>query len=107
MAITIPYGICLFSLSRSRVLLLLTTGNVVGWQKKTATVLVRMEGAAAVGPPPSVNKYAQDFKVPEELPEILRRLTREILRSQPADINKFASEHFANELRIRQAGEEE
>ena len=35
------------------------------------------------------NKYSKDFKVPEGFDEILRNLTREILRNQPADINKF------------------
>ena len=35
------------------------------------------------------NKYSKDFKVPEGFDEILRGLTREILREQPEDINKF------------------
>ncbi len=39
-------------------------------------------------------KYAKDFQIPAEFPEILRNLTREILRDQPKDINKFACEYF-------------
>jgi hypothetical protein len=35
------------------------------------------------------NKYSKEFKIPEGFDEILRNLTREILRSQPEDINKF------------------
>jgi hypothetical protein len=35
------------------------------------------------------NKYSKDFKVPDGFDEILRGLTREILREQPQDINKF------------------
>jgi hypothetical protein len=34
-------------------------------------------------------KYSKDFEIPEKFPEILRNLTREILREQPKDINKF------------------
>jgi len=39
-------------------------------------------------------KYAKDFQIPAEFPEILRNLTREILRDQPKDINKYAMEYF-------------
>jgi hypothetical protein len=35
------------------------------------------------------NKYSKEFSVPEGFDEILRGLTREILRSQPEDISKF------------------
>ncbi len=35
------------------------------------------------------NKYSKDFKIPEGFDEVLRNLTREVLRSQPEDINKF------------------
>ena len=34
-------------------------------------------------------KYAKDFQIPAEFPEVLRNLTREILRDQPKDINKY------------------
>ena len=34
-------------------------------------------------------KYSQEFQVPKEFPDVLRNLTREILRQQPKDINKF------------------
>jgi len=47
------------------------------------------------------NKYSKEFKVPPGFDEILRGLTREILRNQPEDINKFAYEYFANELQAR------
>ena len=42
-----------------------------------------------ISAPGVTNKYAQDFIVPPEFSDILRDLTREILRSQPKDINKF------------------
>lgn len=35
------------------------------------------------------NKYAKEFKVPDGFDEVLRNLTREILRNQPENINKF------------------
>ena len=35
------------------------------------------------------NKYSKEFKVPNGFDEVLRNLTREILRHQPKDINKF------------------
>jgi len=47
------------------------------------------------------NKYSKDFKVPDGFDEILRGLTREILREQPQDINKFAFEYFSTELQNR------
>lgn len=34
-------------------------------------------------------KYSQEFQVPKEFPDVLRNLTREILRQQPKDVNKF------------------
>jgi hypothetical protein len=34
-------------------------------------------------------KYAKDFQIPTDFPEVLRNLTREILRDQPKDINKY------------------
>ena len=40
------------------------------------------------------NKYSKDFKVPDGFDEILRGLTREILREQPQDINKFGKCHL-------------
>jgi hypothetical protein len=39
-------------------------------------------------------KYAKDFQIPAEFPDVLRNLTREILRDQPKDINKYALEYF-------------
>ena len=49
------------------------------------------DNSEAVSAPGVTNKYAQDFVVPPEFADILRDLTREILRSQPKDINKFGS----------------
>lgn len=40
------------------------------------------------------NKYLKQFPVPEEYPNILRDLTREILRLQPRDIISFAAKYF-------------
>jgi len=34
------------------------------------------------------------FTVPEELPELLSRWTKEVLRFQPDDINKFSADYF-------------
>ena len=45
--------------------------------------------SAAPKNPTVTNKYARDFTVPPEFPEILNGLTKEILRSQPSDIDKF------------------
>lgn len=45
-----------------------------------------------------VNKYAKEFKIPEGFDEVLRNLTREVLRSQPEDINKFGKKHFPHRL---------
>lgn len=51
------------------------------------------------------NKYSKDFKIPEGFDEVLRNLTREVLRSQPEDINKFAYEYFTNEIQARALNE--
>jgi Regulatory subunit of type II PKA R-subunit len=37
----------------------------------------------------SAVKYSKEFEIPADFPEILRDLTREILRENPSDINKF------------------
>ena len=47
-------------------------------------------------------KYAKDFQIPEAFPDVLRDLTREILRDQPKDINKYAYEYF-EKLKQQQA----
>ena len=41
------------------------------------------------------NVVAQ-FALPEAFPKILKDFTREVLRDQPADINTYAAEYFAN-----------
>lgn len=45
---------------------------------------------------PADNKsnFSKEFVIPPDFPEILRGLTREVLRSQPKDINAFAYEYF-------------
>lgn len=43
---------------------------------------------------PVTNKYSKDFSIPTEFPDILTNLTREILRSQPEDIDKFGESHI-------------
>lgn len=50
-------------------------------------------------------KYAKDFQIPAEFPEILRNLTREILRDQPKDINKYSMEYF-EKLRTKRSLEQ-
>eukprot|EP01039_Chlorochromonas_danica_P004400 gene4402-4822_t len=47
------------------------------------------------------NKYSKEFQIPQGFDDILRNLTREILRSQPEDINKFAYDYFTNEIQAR------
>ncbi len=37
------------------------------------------------------NKYSKEFTIPKGFDDILRNLTREILRSQPEDIEKFGT----------------
>ena len=44
------------------------------------------------------NKYSKDFKVPPNFDEVLRGLTREILRNQPEDISKFGEIDSSNEF---------
>ena len=46
-------------------------------------------------------KYSKEFQIPTELPQIIRDLTREILRSQPDDINKFGK-NFPPIIRLLQ-----
>ena len=41
--------------------------------------------------PQSAVKYSKDFEVPADFPEILRNLTREILRENPQNIEKFGT----------------
>jgi hypothetical protein len=36
-------------------------------------------------------KFSRDFEIPADFPEILRDLTREILRANPTDIDKFGA----------------
>jgi hypothetical protein len=51
--------------------------------------------------PSSMNLYASDLSVPEDLGRTLKELTREILRHQPANIYQFASEYFAEQAVTR------
>ena len=52
------------------------------------------------------SKYAVNYNIPADFAEVLRKLTREILRNQPKDINKFAFEYFANKLQEEEEEEE-
>ena len=47
------------------------------------------------------SKYARRFALPEGFPQILKDFTREVLRSQTDDINKFAYEYFTEAIRRR------
>ena len=51
---------------------------------------------SGVGTGQSVTKYSKEFSIPQEFPDILRDLTREILRHQPKDINRFGMFLFIN-----------
>ena len=39
-------------------------------------------------------QFVQDIEYPKEFPPILMDLSREVLRAQPHDINKFCLEYF-------------
>ena len=39
-------------------------------------------------------QFVQDIEYPKEFPPILMDLSREVLRAQPRDINKFCLEYF-------------
>jgi hypothetical protein len=43
--------------------------------------------------PQSAVKYSKDFEVPVDFPDILRNLTREILRENPQNIEKFGKSY--------------
>lgn len=40
------------------------------------------------------SKFAKQFVVPPEFPDILKDFTREVLRNQPTNINEFAAKYF-------------
>lgn len=40
------------------------------------------------------SKFAKQYQVPPEFPDILKDFTREVLRSQPENINEFAAKYF-------------
>jgi len=42
------------------------------------------------------SKYRKDYSIPHEFPSILKSFTREILRSQPANIYEFGSQYFSD-----------
>lgn len=44
--------------------------------------------------------YLQKFPVPEQFPEILHDLLREILREQPDDIIVFAHRYFKDKVEV-------
>lgn len=50
--------------------------------------------------PQSAVKYSKDFEVPADFPDILRNLTREILRENPQNIEKFGKSHSASNTAI-------
>lgn len=49
------------------------------------------------------SKYAKALSIPGGFSDVLRDLTREILRQQPADINAFAHQYFADAVAARDA----
>eukprot|EP00930_Biecheleria_cincta_P055455 TRINITY_DN41770_c0_g1_i1.p1 TRINITY_DN41770_c0_g1~~TRINITY_DN41770_c0_g1_i1.p1 ORF type:complete len:443 (+),score=126.98 TRINITY_DN41770_c0_g1_i1:53-1330(+) len=40
------------------------------------------------------SKFAKQYQVPPEFPDILKDFTREVLRNQPENINEFAAKYF-------------
>jgi hypothetical protein len=53
----------------------------------------------ALGARTMAGKYVQEFKVPEGFPEILRDFTRELLRDQPKEIEKYGFDYFKEKLK--------
>ena len=51
----------------------------------------------------SAVKYSKDFEVPADFPEILRNLTREILRENPQNIEKFGKYYCHDKCSISNA----
>ena len=49
------------------------------------------------------SKYGKQYSVPKEFPSVLKAFTREVLRSQPADIYEFGSQYFAEMLAQEEA----
>lgn len=47
--------------------------------------------------------YLQKFPVPEQFPEILHDLLREILREQPEDIIEFSYRYFKDKQEVKLA----
>ena len=44
-------------------------------------------------------KYVQEFKVPDGFPEILRDFTRELLRDQPTEMERYGYNYFVEKLK--------
>jgi len=40
------------------------------------------------------SKFAKQYQIPPEFPDILKDFTREVLRNQPSNINEFAAKYF-------------
>jgi Ca2+-binding EF-hand superfamily protein len=40
------------------------------------------------------SKFAKQYAIPSEFPEILKEFTREVLRAQPADVYEFGAKYF-------------
>ncbi|CAE7648308.1 FLCY, partial [Symbiodinium sp. CCMP2456] len=47
-----------------------------------------------LGESPTSSKFAKQYQVPPEFPDILKDFTREVLRSQPENIHEFAAKYF-------------
>ncbi|KAJ8601391.1 hypothetical protein CTAYLR_004997 [Chrysophaeum taylorii] len=48
------------------------------------------------------SKYQKNFSLPTDFPATLRELTKEVLRDQPSDINKYAYDYFMAKLQKEQ-----
>ena len=49
------------------------------------------------------SKYGKQYSVPKEFPSVLKAFTREVLRSQPADIWEFGAQYFSEMLAQEEA----
>jgi len=54
--------------------------------------------AGPAGPAGPMTKYGKDFEVPKDFPSVLKAFTREVLRSQPANVYEFGAAYFSQLL---------
>ena len=48
------------------------------------------------------SKYKHDFEVPQAFPKILRDFTREILKDEPKEIERYGYDYFMQQMKTKQ-----